>query len=584
MMPSSSSHTTKIDDDTISTLFIPKRDANAVEVGKQGVQLKHFERVVKKLLTTTADTRNDNDDPHGQQTPRPLITINYTNLPLPPTPEWPFDQLPSEARVYGTQRGQLPNIVRAQRKEDQLRCMLACVMALLENCGILSSYTSQSSPTTIVDFGGGSGHLAIPLALLLPHCRIVVVDLSERALDLLHEKAQHIPRAHHSQQTANEEPHSLKDPLISHSQIKTCSTIPNLYTFHGPVEAYNDELPVDLGIALHLCGQATDVALRKCAAANARAMVMCPCCVGKLNPTRQNPYVWQATGQNQATVQYPQSSPFAQILTQESTDWNALAKAADYSDADTCRSTRNATRRCAKALLETDRRLFLEQTYGYQTALTRMEPWEATPKNDILLAWKTKRSDKDLREIWGPNHACLEDIATTKAMLLDNRTQADHVATSKDQNKQQESDSIAPNTSAKKMKLHTEQSRDKGEEGPTTVRGSDANDWTADEVLAIEQDIQRFLDQTSKKTEEAVLVFPTGMGRRRRRLIHFVAAQCNLAHWSIQYQEEEESGKTKNKSGCKTVAVARRRVALRRRHEENPNVHLVPSSKEAHEE
>ena len=250
MMPSSSSHTTKIDDDTISTLFIPKRDANAVEVGKQGVQLKHFERVVKKLLTTTADTRNDNDDPHGQQTPRPLITINYTNLPLPPTPEWPFDQLPSEARVYGTQRGQLPNIVRAQRKEDQLRCMLACVMALLENCGILSSYTSQSSPTTIVDFGGGSGHLAIPLALLLPHCRIVVVDLSERALDLLHEKAQHIPRAHHSQQTANEEPHSLKDPLISHSQIKTCSTIPNLYTFHGPVEAYNDEFPVDCASSL----------------------------------------------------------------------------------------------------------------------------------------------------------------------------------------------------------------------------------------------------------------------------------------------------------------------------------------------
>jgi hypothetical protein len=376
--------------------------------------------------------------------------------------EWPFDVLPTAARVHGDSVGQLANEHRAQRKEDQLRSMLRCILALSEK--ILDDGTD--TPCTIVDFGGGTGHLAIPLAMLKQNVTVIVVDLCEKSIELLHSKANECdcPRDSTSR-------HLEPSP---HPQLRQCQTISNLYTFSGPLQAFEGDF--DIGVALHLCGEATDVALRKCGLATARAIVFAPCCVGKLNPNVKNPYIRLATGSDTPSVLYPQSSLFQQHITVKE-DWNALARAADYGDAQESRTIRNAARRTAKALLETDRRLLLEEHFGYRTALTRMEPWEATPKNDILLAWKDKE-----RPPWlVPDRECEEDIQRTMKHLLCQ---------------------------------------------PTVDSELDSVDWTAEEEATIRRELEDFV-----QSDEVRLVFPTGTGGRGRKLVHYVAAEMSLLHW-----------------------------------------------------
>lgn len=418
----------------------------------------------------------------------PHTPISYTQLPPLPSPDddeqqlWPFDRLPAFARVHGTAQGQLSDFHRAKRKEQQLQSMLRCILAL-----------SGDEPCTVVDFGGGTGHLAIPLALLKPHFTVIVVDLHERSLELLHAKVKE-----HCVMTSHDNLHMLPDLC---ERLRQCGTIPNLYTFSGPLQDFEGHF--DIGAALHLCGESTDLALRKCA--KARALVFAPCCVGKLNRNVKNPYIWQSTGSNLPTVQYPQSSHVRRYVTNED-DWNALARAADYGDIQECRTTRNATRRTAKALLETDRRLYLEEELGYETALTRMEPWEATPKNDILLAWKPG-SGFDLPLL--PNDECESDIRKTVDYLL----------------------KCQP-TGSGSIQVNVEQ--------------NDGMDWAGEEEARIRQVILNFLD-----SNDTQYVFPVGMGARSRKVIHHVAAQMSLAHWG--------QGK---RSGEKTVVVARKSVHI----------------------
>jgi len=411
------------------------------------------------------------------------------------------------------------------------------------------------------------------LALLFPDCRVVVVDLNRRSIDLMHEKANTVQEElsqkdddhqrrqqstgakNEEQEVINPETSKYYDPIMaeriqSDSRFRRCG-LSNLYSFYGPVEDFDERF--DIALALHLCGEATDVGLRKAAMKDATAMVVAPCCVGKLSKRALNPDVYHATGSNNATVSYPQSEMFCQLIRgkndtndytttitdnikegkdiQAEEDWNALAKAADYSNEEEIRTSRNATRRTAKALLEKDRQLFLEENFGYKTALTRMEPLEATPKNDILIAWKAKHStrgeiddgevpdgeDYDLRleEVFGkPNGVSQSDIHVAKSHLF----------------------LTTDNTNCDDRALNT-----------SIIQSS--NDWTQEEEIKIQKTIDEFLE-TTKDAEDAldqVYIFPTRMGGRKRKLIHFVAGQKGLAHWSVG-----------DKDSLKTVAVARR--------------------------
>lgn len=350
------------------------------------------------------------------------------------------------------------------------------------------------------------------------------------------------------------------------------SAIPNLWTFHGPAQTFSESssangdsfacsIDFDMAIALHLCGEATDVVLRLAGERQVAAIVVAPCCVGKLqqqhgrSSNNNNPYVFQATGQNAPTVQYPQSAAFAQCMQSTTTststttttrqqqlyDWDALAKAADYSDNEgECRTARNATRRTAKALLETDRRLFLQETYQYKTALTRMQPWEATPKNDILVAWKQRHGD-DYHNSWSapvesdggdpiPNQTDLECQA-------DIQLTTDHLLGTKLCQASLESTATAESASASSTTMKAV-ALDKNKD--------DSVDWTREEMEDIRQQLADFLARTGNKENEK-LVFPTGMGGRRRKLVHYMAEQMNLAHWCEGSKNAE-----------KTVAVRRR--------------------------
>lgn len=549
-----------------------------VEFGVHGVRLKHFEQVMANILPTVAPN-------YVCLPPIPVSSSSSRDSNADddkPESEWPFNissngtssrasssYFPIKlARVWGDLPGQLSNYKRAMRKESQIRSMLRCIFPLVP----LIRRHRHRRPPTIVDFGGGSGHLSIPLALLFPDCLVIVVDLNERSLNLLHEKTKAVQEAlsqekpqqeqQHYKETSTTERDECKSSSPSHSlledakisenmrsdaRFRRCLT--NLYSFYGPVEDFDE--PFEMALALHLCGEATDVGLRKAAMKGATAMVVAPCCVGKLSKRALNPDVYHATGSNVATVSYPQSEIFCRLIgtrnektdttQQAEEDWNALAKAADYSNEGEVRTSRNATRRTAKALLEKDRQLFLETMYGYRTALTRMEPLEATPKNDILIAWKTTPSMTDKME---DNNSCDDDLHLFQLFgRPDDASQSDiHVAKSHlllCTNTKNIDDSTNLGNGAAALRKDLTQN--------VTPRSS--NDWTQEEEMAVQKAIDKFLE-TTKDMDDAlnqVLIFPTRMGGRKRKLIHFVAGQKGLAHWSVGYKDRD-----------KTVAVARR--------------------------
>lgn len=491
-------------------------------LGVHGVRLKHFEQVMVRLLPVI--------QPQYVSLPPMSIEFGDSKASLEDYDhDYPFSILPSSARVRGDAPGQLKDAKRARRKEGQLQSILRCVLPLVER------RSDTSLPYTIVDFGGGSGHLGIPLALLLPHCRIIVVDFNKRSIKLMHEKAekviQQIQREGASEDlsrfTATKEALKVSAHLLDKPLFRSCAGQPatnpaycgvlaNLFSFQGPVEQFQESF--DMGLALHLCGEATDVAIRKAIAAQATAMVLTPCCVGKLSQKAFNPDVFNATGQSESVVSYPQSSLFCRLvgcdgdqpmLQKQQDDWDALAKAADYSNEEDCGTSRNATRRTAKALLETDRRLFLEEQkvvghIGYKTALTRMEPFDVSPKNDILVAWRQDFYGKDVDDLFSVTSAeCQADVEVAKSHLMS-----------------AEDDDIAPR-----------------------------NDWTREEEGEIQSTLKDFLEHTRDTDDymDQVYLFPTQMGARKRKLIHFVAEKMNLAHWSHGA-----------KDSLKTVAVARR--------------------------
>ena len=80
----------------------------------------------------------------------------------------------------------------------------------------------------------------------------------------------------------------------------------------------------DVGIALHACGTATDLALLKCIRQSA-AYVTCPCCIGKV-VLKNDKYKNNVQTCEKDRVHYPRSKAFSTALKLE--EYNKLAKAA----------------------------------------------------------------------------------------------------------------------------------------------------------------------------------------------------------------------------------------------------------------
>ena len=509
----------------------------------------------------------NDDDKHGSKT-RP---------PLSPSP-WPFDKstnLPSCGCVRGGSDsthsrkpkktktgkdvggvGDVYNHERALRKEQQLANMIQCVLALLPDHvrhdhsvrgGGSGEEPKSKRKYRIADFAGGTGHLAVPLALLLPQCEVVCVDLKKWSLDLLHRRVDGVVE----DGDGGDEEISLLDkniqngPCSNSSIVQVSKKVPNLSTYLGSIQSYTEDF--DIGISLHACGEASDCVLRKCLEQKA-SWVVCSCCCGKLRRDALNPYTFQSTGGNEKEVSYPQSKTLASFMnatvdndvdvndkntrcTLSSEMFDEVARAADYSELGDVRKPRNACRRASKSLVEWDRFLYCKEyddaNNNVRVVLTRMVPWEASTKNDILIGWYDPSCNPYRRREAASDNMSSKEESVSDTPPDDPSSQVDF---------QIALQHLFGGLSAV------------NDNGKHTIpdMACDQNDWSAEEVTEIQTQLETFVNNNNA---EDTFRFHRGMGCRKRKLIHYVAEKMGLRHWGEGKKDAE-----------KIVAVARRRT------------------------
>uniref|UniRef100_A0AAV1TZ77 Methyltransferase domain-containing protein n=1 Tax=Peronospora matthiolae TaxID=2874970 RepID=A0AAV1TZ77_9STRA len=219
--------------------------------------------------------------------------------------------------------GKLP-AQRARNKQQQVDNLVVFLQHILRPGDV------------VVEFCAGSGYVALPLAYLYPQCTFVLLDMKEPSLAI------------------------AKDRIVA-------AKLTNVETFCGLIAEYHK--PFDVGIALHACGEATDLVMEKCITERA-AYVLAPCCVGKVKSSN---------------LAYPRSATLAAELSR--IEYEVLAKAADFghsSSSAIAQTDTNRRRRRCKTLLESDRNVCAEEAQ-YNTFMFVMHPPTATPKNDVLV-------------------------------------------------------------------------------------------------------------------------------------------------------------------------------------------------------
>jgi len=211
---------------------------------------------------------------------------------------------------------------RAERKRWQVENFIQLAQSLLKDGEV------------VVDFCSGSGHLSIPMAYRFPDCHFILVERNPVPLEIGEKR--------------------IKDSGLRN--VELCNTY---------IQDFQHDF--DLGLALHACGEATDLAQIKCLEKGA-AYIMCPCDIGFI----QN-----------STLGYPRSSVFSQAVTER--EYKTLAGAADWTcwDFDSEQGKRG---KICMGYIDLDRNLAAEET-GYNTYLFTTHPREATPKNDVICGY-----------------------------------------------------------------------------------------------------------------------------------------------------------------------------------------------------
>ena len=177
--------------------------------------------------------------------------------------EDPVGGAPATVRSFTKKKTETRELsTRARRKRWQVESFATVLRELLEKRREETSTRPTSTertrsgfpeprgypPTTVVDFGAGSGALALPLAARFPEARFVAVEMKQRSADLLSLRARR-------------------------------AGLRNVETRVQMIETFRE--PFDVGIALHACGNATDHAMLRCVERGA-SFAVSPCCVGKL--------------------------------------------------------------------------------------------------------------------------------------------------------------------------------------------------------------------------------------------------------------------------------------------------------------
>ncbi|TYZ69482.1 hypothetical protein PybrP1_007371 [[Pythium] brassicae (nom. inval.)] len=265
---------------------------------------------------------NDRDDSFGSGCYRcnPLRCVHEHGAVASEASGIPWAELPAGIHPRD---GKLPPL-RARNKRLQVDNLAVFLQRMLRPGDV------------VVEFCAGSGYVALPLACLFPQCTFVLLDKKEPSLAI---------------------------------------GLTNVEIFCGFIDDYAK--PFDVGIALHACGEATDMVLQKCLGERA-AYVLAPCCVGKVK---------------QSALEYPRSLALRSRLSR--VEYEVLAKAADFGHVNSALSLSdvNRRRRRCKSALESDRNRRAQEAQ-YRTFMFVMHPHDATPKNDILVGLPARAGEQ----------------------------------------------------------------------------------------------------------------------------------------------------------------------------------------------
>lgn len=246
-------------------------------------------------------------------------------------------------RPYGVPQG------RAARKREQIACVVRAALVVVLG--------AARAPGRVLDLCGGCGHVGLVLAALLPDWEVVVVDAK---------------------------PFSLR---VAESRAAEAG-LRNIVTREMDINDIDESERFDLAVALHACGEASDIVLEKAMAAGAAAVVA-PCCVGGVVSVKSRgvPGVASAADLGSAWG-LPRSLRYRDEL--EDDEYRLIARAADYGED---LSSGDWWRRAAKSMVEGDRLAWVDAN-NFHTRLVKMRPLSCTPKNDMLLVWPHRWSQR----------------------------------------------------------------------------------------------------------------------------------------------------------------------------------------------
>eukprot|EP01052_Picozoa_sp_SAG31_P019059 SAG31_NODE_1375_length_8594_cov_2.810477_9_plen_569_part_00 len=275
---------------------------------------------------------------------------------------------------------------RAHRKRCQVSAIVQLVDALLQQASVpdrqhsLANSSSRSDELTrklghrplLVDFCGGAGHLGLVLAARFTEVDVLVVDYNGYKLGLGEARAAELGIGNYRTLTAD------------------------IANFVAP----RPQGRFAIGIALHACGSATDLALAACTRVGA-SFIASPCCVGKVAEFRG--FIGERTricdGRHNG-LQMPRSLLFNEVLNAE--EYLTLAAAADFHS----KECPDPFRQAAKLYVEVDRlAAVLEHncasrqlvnpqddahttvsTEQYRVRLGQLPAEARSPKNDVCLS------------------------------------------------------------------------------------------------------------------------------------------------------------------------------------------------------
>jgi hypothetical protein len=237
---------------------------------------------------------------------------------------------------------------RLSNKIGQIESMSQCIEKLID----VQNKNGTGNKITLVDFCAGCGHSSLPLAELYPENLQVII---------LENKNQSLMRAFHRAEKAN-----LKNVICLQA---------NLEMYHGKF---------DLGIALHACGPATDMVLKKCFNVDADFVIV-PCCYGRIATLA-------TTSDLISAENFPKSEKLRKEVGISRDEFHLISQAADMDQAVKAKieNLQEAARRCMR-IVDWDRLISIkEQKPRYGVSLKRMFPVNCATKNHILVGEMSK--------------------------------------------------------------------------------------------------------------------------------------------------------------------------------------------------